>query len=472
MLLGKNVCAMKKYIYILTVAALAFASCSKNEIDINNKNNKPGSSKYELMVRVDDMTKANIAEATGAFTWQVGETDGDEIAVKNSEGTVYKFRAVEIVDDCARFVYAGSDEVSGTLTDAVFPYNENCTSTLPTKLNGPAAALTDGIRLAGAVSGNTVTFSHVGSLVKVQFSNVPGFASSVNFISTTPAQFITVNLDVVDGAAYAYIPVAAGSYNFTIDIIDDADNVIFSKTTSSAQEFTAGSLKKMAAIALGRLITVDYQAEDWGGLRLHLWGTAGESTYSFDYKTVKHDSGAEYPWKLNKNAAGLYYVVLNDDSKMYNEDESNSSDSKNVSEFDFIGIGLGDSGSHWAGTGCVYLYRDLNFVVTGDNVFKTDYRCYARLSASQWDYWKAKGTGTEKVKFRWAYDSLPAVSSSDVDCVEVTSYTGDGKLFYYEFSSNYYDYSNVYWGFYNEYDNAWERHWDYATINRDFLFDL
>ncbi len=247
---------MKK-IYIVLFGIITLLSCSK-EINtpetIQGDNTIDNPVTYELFATISDVTKAEIDESTGAFTWDtwdVGDS-GDEIAVKTNTGKVYKFKAAEINEKgVARFVYTGTAAIDGTPTSAVYPYTEDATCSLPTALNGLTAALGDGIRLTGKIAeGKSITFSHANALLKVNFNYVPTKAKKISFDGNVNDVVVSgISLTSL-GSVSAYIPVDTTTTSFTVSILDSSDNLIFEKKSSTGKSFTAGTLKTLKSVDL------------------------------------------------------------------------------------------------------------------------------------------------------------------------------------------------------------------------------
>ncbi|MBR6002658.1 MAG: hypothetical protein IK045_07335, partial [Bacteroidales bacterium] len=192
---------MKKTLYFLA-GILAIAACTKEqapkgvEVPESIVDVAPV---HELFVSIADLAdedasspdlepKAAISEADGSFSW----TAGDEIAVKNSDNTVYKFVATGS-GKSTRFTYTGA--MTGTPQTVVFPYTADATTSIPATLTGPKACLAaEGIRMTGTISNNAVTLSYPYAFLKLSFGNVPAFASKLVFAGNVNDVTIALSL--------------------------------------------------------------------------------------------------------------------------------------------------------------------------------------------------------------------------------------------------------------------------------------
>ena len=374
---------MKKYIYVFAAFA-AIVSCSK-ENTVNEENNLDANSKkdvHELFVTISDLTdadtKATIAEADGTFTW----TAGDAIAVKTTTNDVYEFTAETGGSASARFTYTG--EMNGTPAYVKYPYTADFSDTaLPTSISGLTTALTAAnIRMEGTITDNAVTLTHQNALLKVSFTNVPTFASKVSFVSTATGYEQNITVSGISlgskGNVVAYIPVKPGSYSFSVNLIDSADNTMISKTTASAKTFTAGTLKKMTAIPLGTLVMMSNAGGSYGGfskMKVYNWWDGGSHNLTSPLSQIT----------ISATVYGYYFLP------------ADLSEGKEVN----IKVENGDDSSKNTQT-VVYNLRDFTFTIkSGDGGIATTYRYYfnntgswSQINAYIWDEYDTAKNGS------------------------------------------------------------------------------
>ncbi len=405
---------MKKYIYFI-VASLAVVACAK-EANIDKPIDKnQDQTVHELFVSIADVidpdTRASISESDGTFTW----TTGDEIAVKTDADNVYKFTAQD-GGSSVRFTYTGT--MNGTPSEVKYPYTADFSDTaLPTEITGLTGALDAGsIRLSGTVSGNSVEMEHTNALLKVKFNNIPTFASKIKIYEGSTERTVSFTKLSARGDIAAYIPVSAGSINLIAELLDDNDNVIIKKSKDGVS-FTAGSLKKMAALTVGYIITMTDE-NAISDAQINIWDGSNSGVFL---------TGYDYPYKLNSypgysGTGNKYYVVLNTVDLTWASEGA--------------GIGVQFSDKNWNNstqTDAVYLYRDLDFTSPYGNAgMKTNYRTYFYLRASNCQtYWE----DTTMI-------GVKAEGDSSYSWSQMTQYSA--YLFYYENSNDYYGKSMSY----------------------------
>ena len=400
--------AMKKYTCIFA-AALAFAACTKEANQIDEPIAEPANSEvHELFVSLpeitDDETKASINVADGKFSWAAG----DQIAVVTSTSDVYAFTA-SADGASVRFTYTG--EMNGTPETIKYPYKSDGTSTdLPTSISGLTGALeSDNIRLTGTVTSNSATLSYENAFLKVTFTNVPTFASKISFSSVDSGyeQNITVSgITLADkGSVVAYFPVKAGSYSFTVSLIDSEDHTMFSQATTSAKTLVAGSLKKLASLPMGTLIMMSNSGSSYGGfskMKVYNWWDGGSHNLT-DPLTQITISGTKY---------GYYFLPASlAVGKEVNIKVENGDDSGNNTQT------------------VVYNLRDITFTIKASNAgIATNYRYYfnntggwSQVNAYIWDEYNTAKNGT------WPGGILTNIASNG--------------WYYYEFDENEYGYT-------------------------------
>ena len=409
---------------------MAFVAC--NKVEMNNGETTPvenkGAATYELFASVDALTKATISESSGAFSWKTGTTDGDVIAVKTSTNHVYAFRAVEIVNDIARFVC--NEAIDGNPSTAVFPYTADATCALPTSVTC-TSALGDDIRLTGKISGKNIAFQHAAALVKVNFTNVPIFADKIVFDGNKNDVDVTVSLGA-RGDVVAYIPVDPSTTSFTISIEDDNNHTILSKSASS-KTFTTGSLMKMASLDVtGTVFVFDDPKDKIDEARF--FKSDGNTTIYSTYSNLT----------LNTLSDGTKWCIVN-----------------NSSLGNIVELQTWKNNDYVSETKSLFLYRDFNITIPDDGKgIKTNYRTYFYLNA-------------DNCQNNWGSTTYIGVKQHSSSSWSWTTMTKSGDyLFYYENDTANYGESMDY-AFNN--GNGWiakdeSDPWNY-TLNREYQWN-
>ena len=337
---------------------------------------------YELFVSIDGLTdeagkpvgesietKAAINETDGHFTW----TAGDVIDVVTSSG-VYQFVAAESGAK-ARFVYDGDDFTGEPLSVEYPSTNSTTPAALPTAITGNTGALSsDNLRLTGnKFDGNNVNVHHKNALVRLEFHDVPTFASKLVFDGNVNDVTVTFTPLVSRGKIVVYVPVDVATTSFSVSLRDDNNNEIVSKSTTSAKSFTAGTLKVMASVAVEGWVFQANGASSIDQLR-----------FCKRYNDVTYDEeGSRYNAVLNVLADGTTkWAILP------------SSAGNWVGNHYPIALKALNGGSEISHTDCIYLCRDFVFDLS-ESSLKTDYRIYPHGgSYSSPHMYASRGTGT------------------------------------------------------------------------------
>ena len=423
---------MKKFFTVLAVAAIVVA-CSKETESFYKPN-----SGDQMIIRasIPEMTDITKATADGSFSW----ADGDEIAVPVEGGfVVFVYQAAKTA-----FTYTPSGSEVFISGKVYYPASSRPSGSYSTSFASTDAARAGFKMEADYTAGATsLSFAHKSSLIKLNFDNVPSFATSVR-VKAGDDVVATVALSTPGSIVEVKVPVTPDgekSYSFALM---EGEHVI--KEVSKTATLTAGTYYTTPDISVNNYVMFTGSANDTHRLGLGIRNYNGEWV------------GSWATFDLNKLSSGDKYYILPD----------------NYAGAEAIQVELrqNDGADEYAKSTTEFVLPLRNLVFdTSENSLKTDYRCYAKFTASQWGYWYNQGAGSvTNVKFRWGYDSQPAPNSSDEDCTEIT--VADGKLFYYTFPASMYGYDNVYWGFYNPQNTDWVGEWNDATINRDFLKNL
>lgn len=424
---------MKKIFTVLAVAAIVVA-CSKEKESFF----KPVSGDT-IFLRADIPAMTDITKATadGSFSW----AEDDEIAVPIDGGyAVFQYKTAQ-----SAFTYTPNGTETFINGTVYYPASSRPSGSYSTAFASQDAARA-GFKMEAAYTAgaSSLTFTHVSSLIKLSFNNVPSFATSVAVKEGDDVVATVALPSPAPSSVEVKVPVTPnGSKAYSFELLEGT-NVLRGATKTVS--LTAGTYYTSPAISVNNYVMFTGSSNDThriGLLKRNYDGTEVGGTWT------THD--------LHKLANGDKYIMLPD---TYAEAEAIQ-----------VELRQNDGGDEYKKSETSYVLPVRNLVFdTSENTLKMAYRCYAKFTDGQWGYWIAQGSGTDKVKFRWDYGKRPDPSGTDADCTEVT--VASGKLFYYEFPASMYGYDNVYWGFYNPENTAWVGNWDNATINRDMLKNL
>ena len=236
--------------------ATVFASCDKVIEEAIVENPETVNNIVTLHANVGPDSKVQTDNA-GVFTWQAG----DVISVLNNSGAAFDFETTTAgtsVDFTGTFA-------SGSLGSyAMYPAcdkheaaGDDVNFSLPSTLDWSANA--SNMPMLGKISGSSANFQAVGGVLKLVCYNIPSGAEWLQFIATnkqitgdflidgseanpalvTAAKAGSNNeLDIDFSANYSankvfYIPLPTGTIDgFTVNILDDNLDELFSKTTT------------------------------------------------------------------------------------------------------------------------------------------------------------------------------------------------------------------------------------------------
>lgn len=194
-----------KYYFSMIMAALVMTNCSQEEElqDIQQYGDV-----HTLTATIEGGSRSAVTDG-GVFSW----TSGDAISVWNGSNKV-------------EYTYSGTgNKFTGTATQisgyAVYPDGEHSNlsgSNLPT-VNLKSTynyGSTNAIMMAKVQSGSpTLSFSHLGGLMRFTIKNIPNDATSFTFTANTS---ITGNFQVTPVSGENVINTATGSSNKTVTI--------------------------------------------------------------------------------------------------------------------------------------------------------------------------------------------------------------------------------------------------------------
>lgn len=375
---------MKKIFTVLAVAAVVVACAKESESFF-----KPQSGD-QMIIRasIPEMTDITKATADGAFSW----ADGDEIAVPIEGGYV-----VFVYDDSqTAFTYTpnGSEVfITGTV---YYPASSRPAGSYSTAFASADAARAGFKMEAPYTAGaSTLSFTHKSSLIKLNFENVPSFATSVR-VKAGDDVVATVALSTPGSLVEVKVPVTPDGEKTYSFALMEGEHVI--KEVSKADvTLTAGTYYTTPEITLNKYIVFTNSSDD--GHKLGLMSRTWNSS------TNNWDAKADWNGELSlTNTGDLKYYIL---TEPYASAEA-------------IQVELRKGEDKISETALVILDRNLTFDVS-ENSLKSKYRIYLTPDAS---YFKT-------VCNIYGWDN----SLGDWPGVEMT--TVDGK-FVYEFEPSWY----------------------------------
>lgn len=318
---------MKKIYTLAALAMVAIVACNK-EIETSIEILPADKGEVSIVAKAPAETKTTIDGL------QVKWATGDHIAVIDADNGAHDFT----LDDGAGTT---SGEFSGSLSGkeaagfAVYPYTANSAfdgSNL--YVDYPTTYAYNAVTVpmyALEGSPGEYAFDHIGGAFKIQYTNVPDDASSFVFTATSDitgtAAFdlsdavitsnngteVTVTGLPDDDELTFFIPVPAGSYSFSVKLLDSGDNVIAGseKTVTSAKAVSVGHVLPLRAIAIPAANGTTLWSEDFTGKSATVSGTQESFTCNtanvFGGETVTYtfaDNGSNRTQIYDANIAG------------------------------------------------------------------------------------------------------------------------------------------------------------------------
>ncbi|MBP5719748.1 MAG: hypothetical protein J6W82_01625 [Bacteroidales bacterium] len=327
------------------MAALLTLSCAQKEVVIDDQETpaeKDGVVEYVLRSDGNIDMKATIdMDNGGLFSWSAG----DCIAVLNTTDNKFYAFSAEAADGVFKAnVPAGANftvsyypaslvmsaaEISAGVSATVSNVNA---VTLPTSYTLAEAAAGKTFAMRGAVSGDVVSFAHMGALIRVTVKDVPAEANAIVLSSTkTIAGDFTATEDsgkyVIAAGTTAsnvevtfthsakedmtvYFPLPVGTFDYTLTVTDGTHTML-SQSTKSDKTFARANYAKMSPLTVAPASTdkkliglykIGDTAYNWGTESLLAftaldghWGwfkaTIGVPEYMVDFKLYKEDGG-------------------------------------------------------------------------------------------------------------------------------------------------------------------------------------
>lgn len=168
---------MKKYIIILASAVCALFACQKNEIELLNEPivKQIDDSQYSYTFTAviadsvtDSETKASIGR-NGTFTWAVNDALTFYDEDKETSSAV-----ITAIDGLKATIEVSTSKARAKFLYAVYPATAHA-GEYKINLN------TRGPIVVSAVNGGTLKFHHIGSLIKIKFTDIPSGTASMVF---------------------------------------------------------------------------------------------------------------------------------------------------------------------------------------------------------------------------------------------------------------------------------------------------
>ncbi len=289
---------MKKYSIFLALALLFSLSCQR-ETDMPERKSAKGKVTYTLTGEISERTKAFIGD-DGKFSW----SENDAIAVLDAtSGELCTFTCASINEQGGGiFTFTGEEGKEYNFSKAWYPVsmvkleNGEPVITLPDSWTAEAVQEARSFPMAAAVSGDKLSFYHLGGLLKLTLNDVPKNATSLVLSSeeagisgdfsiqsvglndgmiNVTGENVTVegseipvskaiqeilpgesgsSVTVTDfnlaakGSVTAYIPLPCGSYKYSVTL-KVGEEEIMKKTTTRSIEIGRANLVRMSALS-------------------------------------------------------------------------------------------------------------------------------------------------------------------------------------------------------------------------------
>lgn len=264
----KGICMKKKKLMWGALVAIAFVSCTQEEV-LNN-----GFGTKTLSVTLEDAnyegSRVGFADQTAAFHW----TKGDKIGVTTTKSST-TFQGMTLEGNGGEATGAFSGTFNGTASGyAVYPYGESgrhsvtsegvLTYTLPAEYTYSTLdteyAKADGnshnAPMWGSIANGAVSFKHLGGVIAFSVGNLPANTANMKFVLTATNQIsgsfaatltgsepmitststnvdeadkkVTINFSTAEGqtSGYFYVPVPTGPLgNLSLVILNGQEEV-------------------------------------------------------------------------------------------------------------------------------------------------------------------------------------------------------------------------------------------------------
>lgn len=266
---------MKKNIILLTISACALFACQKNEIELLEKPiiEQIGGNTYSYTFSAtisdnvsevdEDGTKATVSRA-GAYTWAVN----DELKFFKSDGASANAK-ITAVDGSNATITVTTTDPRADFVSAIYPASAAIAKDqISFNARGPI--------VVSAVSGGTLAFHHIGSVINLRFTEIPagtanlvftpeaslGFDGKFSFegrvpsltSGASPASIVVPATTADEGKDITIsVPSIALTDGFTVTLKNDSGRNLFKKTTEKTLDLSGGhkllNMKKVACEA-------------------------------------------------------------------------------------------------------------------------------------------------------------------------------------------------------------------------------
>lgn len=447
---------MKKFISIIALATV-FAACSKeNAPQIDPKEDVTPSSSKEviLFAEIPAMIDDTKAIADGSFSW----AENDEIAIPISGGyAIFAFDPTQRNGQGA-FTYTLTGSETFINGKAYYPASSRPSGDYSINFANPDAARAGFMMEADYhVGDDHIDFTHKSSLIDLNFSNVPSFATSVQ-VKEGETVVATVALSSPSSSVEVKVPVTPNnSKTYTFSLMENSN--IIKQVSKSGVTLTAGRYYKTPAISIGHVIRVQDSVSDWDSKALYVRNVnnSGESEL---FTTSK-----AYPYTFNTISDNDHYII------------APSEKSWMVDGCPLLVSFRTDSDSKSTYTDCVYLYGDITFTVPAELGMKRDYRVYFDNSTKNYSNVKVFAWGDIGI-YVYCTDTTPNVHywrTSDSYAVgwpgkNSERYTINGtQFFFYELGSDFQTTLGIEFGF-NDWHSDYVSGYDFNGANHFFWY--
>ena len=223
---------MKKIVFILSLAATILSCNKENVVNGNNgvEDLKNTDNEMLLFAEIPQMTVDTRATADGSFSW----ANGDQIAIPISGG--YANFTYDSSKSAFTYTLTGSE----TFVDGTAYYPASAANGSYSTSFANATAARSGFKMTAdyTVGSSSLAFSHLSSLIDLNFSNVPVFATAVR-VKAGDETVATVALSNPGSNVEVKVPVTpAGSKVYSFALLA-GENVL--KQVSKTASLVAGT---------------------------------------------------------------------------------------------------------------------------------------------------------------------------------------------------------------------------------------
>ena len=348
---------MRRFSFLLLLLPFLLLSCRKETEAPEEASGKTVT--YSLTGTLSERTRAFVSD-DGVFSW----CEDDEIAALDANsGELCIFTCVS-VNSSGKAIFSYTGEEGRSFTKAWYPASMAKKSggdvviSLPSSWKAAEVSQAKSFPMASAISGGSMSFRHLGGLLKITVKDVPKNASSVVLSSNVgiSGDFPIAEMGLEDGmiSAYgenviiesgsvpvksvqeivpggtessvsigelnlsakgdvtAYIPLPCGSYKFKIALNVDSDTV-FERETVSSKEIGRAHFVKMSALSVwpSTKLKAKYGSQTVDFVPSDLWGWYVAPALPAGQDIVIDDSGTEYGTRFaTKKQAGYFCECL------------------------------------------------------------------------------------------------------------------------------------------------------------------